>query len=221
MNILRGDIFYIHKGGVTTGQEQESGIPAVVVSNDKNNEYSNVIEVVYCTTKQKTKLPTHCTVLCQVPSIALCEQIFTVSKERVGEYVRSCTEKEMEQIDKCMMISLGIEVPVNKFSQQEIDDLKMKLEGAERKLDYVNCQFIKEKEVCHSLQKENDNLKAKLEEQKEEIDFKSLLKNGKLTVTPEEVMFFDEEKIKLKTERDLYKKLYGQMLERVAGKQVE
>lgn len=46
-NIKRGEMFYISRGGVSyNGSEQHSDRPAVVVSNDKNNENSNVVEVV-------------------------------------------------------------------------------------------------------------------------------------------------------------------------------
>ena len=62
-NIKRGEMFYISRGGASySGSEQHSDRPAVVVSNDKNNENSNVVEVVYMTTQPKTDLPTHVTV---------------------------------------------------------------------------------------------------------------------------------------------------------------
>ena len=56
-DIKRGEMFYISRGGVSySGSEQHSDRPAVVVSNDKNNENSNVVEVVYMTTQPKTDL---------------------------------------------------------------------------------------------------------------------------------------------------------------------
>ena len=112
MTVYRGDIFYINKSGYAVGSEQESGRPAVIVSNDTGNVNSTCVEIVYLTTQKKDKayLPTHVSVVARVKSTAICEQIFTVSKERLGEYVRSCTEKEMKAIDKALMISLGIEV---------------------------------------------------------------------------------------------------------------
>lgn len=62
-NIKRGEMFYISRGGASySGSEQHSDRPAVVVSNNKNNENSNVVEIVYMTTQPKTDLPTHVTV---------------------------------------------------------------------------------------------------------------------------------------------------------------
>ena len=47
-DIKRGEMFYISRGGASyNGSEQHSDRPAVVVSNNKNNENSNVIEIVY------------------------------------------------------------------------------------------------------------------------------------------------------------------------------
>lgn len=49
----RGEIYYIESTYRETGSEQRGGRPAVIVSNDKNNENSEVVEVVYMTTKPK------------------------------------------------------------------------------------------------------------------------------------------------------------------------
>ena len=75
--IKRGKIFYIEKmGGYEVGSEQRSGRPAIVVSNDKCNAFSDVIEVVYLTTQPKSDLPTHIDIRStQRASVALCEQI--------------------------------------------------------------------------------------------------------------------------------------------------
>lgn len=74
--VKRGDIYYIVNNYQEEGSEQRAGRPAVVVSNDKGNQHSNVIEVVYLTTQPKTDLPTHIDIKsANRPSIALCEQI--------------------------------------------------------------------------------------------------------------------------------------------------
>lgn len=109
MDVKRGDIWYIKSGYMTTGSEQRSGRPAVIVSNDKNNQHSTTVEVVYFTTQQKHDLPTHVVVhgTCK-RSIALCEQITTVSVERIGDYCGCVSGDEMAHIKAAMMISLGL-----------------------------------------------------------------------------------------------------------------
>lgn len=51
-------------------------------------------------------------VLCKIPSTALCETIYTVNKDRLGDFVRTCTDKEMEGVNAGILCSLGIAAPV-------------------------------------------------------------------------------------------------------------
>lgn len=107
--IKRGDIYYIVSNYAEQGSEQRAGRPAIIVSNDKNNVHSEVVEVVYLTTRPKTDLPTHIDIRsAERPSIALCEQVNSISKERLGMYIGHCTETEKAMLDAALMISLGI-----------------------------------------------------------------------------------------------------------------
>lgn len=109
MDIKRGDIWYI-ESGFTTGSEQRPGRPAVVVSNNRNNEHSSTIEVVYLTTQPKHDLPTHAVIRSlSRESIAICEQVTTVAIERLGNYRGQVTADEMADIEAAMRISLGLE----------------------------------------------------------------------------------------------------------------
>lgn len=109
MGIKRGDIYYIESGYATVGSEQRPGRPAVVVSNDKNNEYSSTLEVIYLTTQPKHDLPTHVTIRStNRESTALCEQITSVAVERFGDYCGHVTEHEMNRIETALLISLGL-----------------------------------------------------------------------------------------------------------------
>lgn len=104
----RGEIYYI-ESHYTTGSEQRAGRPAVIVSNDRNNEHSATVEVVYLTTQPKHDLPTHVTVRgTGRDSIALCEQVSTVAIERVGEFCGECNKQEMVAIETALMISLDL-----------------------------------------------------------------------------------------------------------------
>ena len=126
MDIKRGDIFYISKGNANTiGSEQYPDRPAIIVSNDKCNEHSPCVEIVYMTTQEKNALPTHVDVMCHVPSIALCESVNTVSKERIGNYIRSCTDREMNAINEALLISLGIDNALNTEIRYVLEDDKI------------------------------------------------------------------------------------------------
>lgn len=109
--VMRGDIFYIEKSAsaYATGSEQYAGRPGIIVSNEKNNACSETVEIVYLTAQPKTDLPTHVVIRsARKPSVAICEQINTVSKSRLGDYVGACTDNEMFQIDIALGISLGL-----------------------------------------------------------------------------------------------------------------
>lgn len=111
MVIRREEIYHIGKSfnSNIVGSEQEADRPAIIVSNNKGNEFSNCVEIVYLTSQAKKPMPTHVSIECSVPSTALCEQVYTVSKERLKEYIKRCSDEEMERIDKALMISLGID----------------------------------------------------------------------------------------------------------------
>lgn len=203
MDIYRGDIFFVKKAGNVTGSEQDQGRPAVVVSNDTGNEYSQIVEVVYLTTAEKKPLPTHCKVMARVPSTALCEQISNVSKERLTEYVRTCTAEEMAAIDRCLMVSLGLRATPDPTATVEnakmIDELTMKLECAERKLDKLNA--------------ENAGLMLDNADLAEQCD--------KLSGELQDVIMNNDssgDMVRIETERDLYKSLYEQTFERLIAR---
>ena len=118
----RGDIFWIdpHPDKTTLGSVQEPARPAVIVSNQLNNKHSGTLEVVYLTTKEKKDLPTHVTCRStKFVSTVLCEQITTVSKDQVGDYLGTCTEAEMQAIDVAMLISLGISMGEKQPEKEE------------------------------------------------------------------------------------------------------
>ena len=113
MVLTRGDIYYINDiedlGAI--GSEQHAGRPAVIVSNNMNNRYSRVIEIVYLTAARKTQLPTHVTIK-STPRIstALCEQVHSIDIQRLGNYCATCTRQELLDIEAALLISLGLPI---------------------------------------------------------------------------------------------------------------
>jgi mRNA-degrading endonuclease toxin of MazEF toxin-antitoxin module len=105
--LYRGDVVWVSdsKG---TGSEQRGERPALIVSNDTANEHAPIVTVVWLTTQEKKPLPTHCEVKGTEKSTALCENITTVSKERIGDFIRSATDAEMQEVDRCIMVALGL-----------------------------------------------------------------------------------------------------------------
>lgn len=112
IEVRRGDIFEVLAGGRFNGGTTISGFrPAVIVSNNTGNHFSNCVEIVYLTSQDKKPLPTHARIMCRVPSTALCEQVATVGKEKLGAYIRTCNDAEMRAIDAALLVSLGLTAP--------------------------------------------------------------------------------------------------------------
>ena len=130
----RGEIYFIRSNYQEEGSEQRANRPAVIISNDKNNEHSEIVEVVYMTTRPKTDLPTHVLTRSALsPSTILCEQIHTVSKNRVETLIGRLTDAELQALDIALMISLGIDLePVEKMrepTEEELEELMEKMKA--------------------------------------------------------------------------------------------
>ena len=146
----RGQIYYVRSNYREEGSEQRGGRPAVIVSNDKNNANSNTVEVVYMTTKPKTDLPTHVYIESALrPSTLLCEQISTVSEERIGEWIGELTESEVQDLDIALAFSLGMKCGPGQLDMDTLEHL-------------------------NNLQAELDRTKAELREAKSGPDYKLL-----------------------------------------------
>lgn len=83
-------------------------------------------------------MPTHAEVLCKIPSTAMCETIYTVNKDRLGDYVRTCTDKEIEAINAGILCSLGISAPTVAVEREEAADTPVAVERNLYKSLYEN-----------------------------------------------------------------------------------
>ncbi len=191
-DIRRGEIFYISRGGAITGHEQFSDRPAVVVSNDAGNEKSEVVEVVYLTTQPKTDLPTHVTIRSTGRiSTALCEQVTSVSTDRVNNYIGQCTEKEMENIDIALMISLSLDTGV-KTSKKYTETIK-------------------------NQENEINGLREQLKAAKEDVaKWQQMQRVQKIEEEPESATIA-KDLIRAECQRDTYKVMYEQLLEKLVN----
>lgn len=130
----RGEIYYIYHRN-TVGSEIAKGRPAIIVSADNLNATSEVVEVVFLTTKPKKDLPTHVGINATgITSTALCEQVTTVSKTLVGDYFGECSKDEMYGIDRALMRSLG--VLVRTYFNSPVESCPSLEEPAPRKQGY-------------------------------------------------------------------------------------
>lgn len=184
---FKGDIFYIYPKNVTEC-EQTGGRPAIIVSNNVGNDHSPVVEVVYLTGQEKKPLPTHVKIdSANIPSVALCEQITTVSKKRIGQYINSVTQTELQEIDRAMLLSLDINSNIKGTKQ---------LEAWGKMLD----ELTREDEANRVMKKamEEDIIVPKVP-------------NTPMVPVPVNIEM-DPKYIQACTERDVYKELYMNLL---------
>lgn len=109
--IRRGDIFYADLSPAV-GCEQGGIRPVLVIQNDIGNRYSPTVIVVAITSKSKKELPTHVELGCmealQKNSVVLLEQIRTIDRTRLLEYIGSVSRLRMLLIDQALSLSVGL-----------------------------------------------------------------------------------------------------------------
>lgn len=104
----RGEIYYI-ENYKKEGHLQSGYRPAVIVSNQKQLDTSDNVQIVYMTTQPKKDLPTHFTTRNALsPSTVLCENVYSVPSYKVGTLIGELSEQEMQQLNICLSIGLDL-----------------------------------------------------------------------------------------------------------------
>lgn len=117
-----------------------------------------------------------------------CDRVSFAERRRLGNYVRTASENEMREIDAILAEALAIchSCPAQKQSEQ-MDELRMRLEGAERMLQDKDAEI--------------SDLAGKLKEAQ-----------GVNVITNQDAV---RDLIKAETERDLYKSQYEMLLSKL------
>ena len=110
--IKRGQIWYCDLSPVV-GSEQGGYRPVLILQNDIGNRYSpTTIAAVITTRKTKANLPTHVwlNAECGLPkeSMVECEQVRTIDKKRLKNFMGQVSEEVMKEIDKGLKISFAL-----------------------------------------------------------------------------------------------------------------
>ncbi len=117
--ILRGDIYYADLGqGI--GSEQEGRRPVVIIQNDVGNKHSPtvIIAAISSQISSRANLPTHYHLGpengLQSPSVVLLEQLRTIDKKRLGEYIGHLSEAHILELNHALSVSIGLIEPMPK-----------------------------------------------------------------------------------------------------------
>jgi mRNA interferase MazF len=112
MQSKRGELYYATLDPVI-GSEQGGKRPVLILQNDIGNKHSPTVVVAAITSRLgKAKLPTHVNLSSEKlskDSIVLLEQIRTIDKSRLVEYIGEVTIDEMERIEHALLVSIGMD----------------------------------------------------------------------------------------------------------------
>lgn len=111
--IRRGDIYYADLSPFV-GSEQGGIRPVLIIQNDVGNRHSPTVICAAITSRMnKAKLPTHIEISAQKynivkNSVILLEQIRTIDKQRLREYVCHVDSRLMGKVNQAIRISLEL-----------------------------------------------------------------------------------------------------------------
>lgn len=111
---LRGDVWFAELGEHPGTSVQEGCRPAFIMSNDVGNTHSETVTVIPMTSKiKKEYLPTHVTMAASdcpnlEPSMVLAEQVTTIGKAALKNYVGKVTENKIQEIERAVGTHLGL-----------------------------------------------------------------------------------------------------------------
>lgn len=115
-NYHRGDIYLVDLG-TNIGSEQGGCRPVLLVQNDIGNHFGPTLIVAPVSSRywKKSKQPTHMLIEgiqnLSSPSVVLTEQLLTIDKVRVMKYLGKVPEDQMQNVNKAVMVSLGLKQP--------------------------------------------------------------------------------------------------------------
>ena len=119
--ILRGDIYYADLGP-TIGSEQDGIRPVLILQNNVGNHYSPTVIVAAITSSHKKPLPTLVTIQgirnLDKRSVALLEQIRTIDRSRLQEWIGNLDSETLGEVDEALKISVGLSPAYFNFTER-------------------------------------------------------------------------------------------------------
>ena len=110
---LRGQIWLVNFDP-TVSSEIKKTRPALVISNDINNQYSDTVTVIPMTEKSEKIYPFEVAITSKTAGLAKdskakCQQIRTIDKIRLVKLFGNISSAELKQSEHALMVHLGIE----------------------------------------------------------------------------------------------------------------
>lgn len=106
--IQRGEVWWVNFDPSISGEIKKIR-PALVVSNDSANEYSNRVQVVLLTSSIEKCYPCEAYIIVNgKKSKAMADQIMTVSKERLKTKIGIVSNKDIYLVEHVIKVQLGL-----------------------------------------------------------------------------------------------------------------
>lgn len=216
----RGEIYYIvPEGEVARDGSFTGGRPGIIVSNDMSNEIDGLLEVVYLTTHPRNQLPTNVPINATgMQSLAVCNQIYTVSKKRVGKFAGQVSVNELSRINDALVLSLALTNVEKTVSADVLNAWKQEIEKGYSDIQLSDLDETDE-ELLAELQESRaavSNNGIKPISSKPEIETKEVAVTEAMVVHKEVDVTTNPEYIRAIAERDIYKQLYTDLLKTVS-----
>lgn len=127
--MYRGDIYYADLSPVV-GCEQGGVRPVLIIQNNVGNRYSPTVIVAAITSRMdKHPLPTHVAISTkyglQKNSMILLEQVRTIDKSRLKEYIGHLDSRDMRAVNISLKISLDVEPEFDRIFLEEREKQSM------------------------------------------------------------------------------------------------
>jgi mRNA interferase MazF len=120
--MLKGQIYYIHGQGNLGAGDYKPARPAVILGNNDLINELNYVQVVYLTTHPRGDLPTHVVIHSTgTESTVMCERVSWVEKSRIGDICGVLTPSELENVDRALLLSLGISIEPDEYADDDWD----------------------------------------------------------------------------------------------------
>lgn len=116
----RGSIWYFED----TTDTYEHGIlagsrPVLIISNDKFNKYSNIVNCLPITTSIK-RSPVHIGIVLEKASQIQCEQIYTVNQSRLTKFIGNLDSNKMQEVERKLLFQFDI-IQYSKTNNTTVD----------------------------------------------------------------------------------------------------